>query len=771
LSGLLVNAQKFPMLPMSNGRPLLVEKGSTLHITAEKVGNIINFGGGSAGNADVDGQPGRPAPPGQNWPLPDAPSFAFLAKVGPEFHLVQRDNTFEAKEEGELSLWFNDAAPLDDNNGFATATVSVTAPAKAGPTDSEKVPVDSLSPKDADKMKEAFLLKHLNANAVYYDRAVWVLMDAAERRLYLEATLGSNSSILAAIDDKPIAVSGNHVAFIYEGPLPFTPWAGSVLEPLEAIVTLPTRGLFAEAQLGHCNSCEMRDVTRMWDWTEMTAEEPPAITGIEPGPRGQMPNITPTSLPANVIQIAPTPAAPDPVGLAAALKLLGTPNIFRDMSGLDEASTILGKLVDGTTTTLAEMVKGAAAAKQKVDATRAEQNASSNGQSSKKQTPTERYDNLQVAKEVAQAADQLGLNDQQKSELAQRILGSESGAGSLEDKLAVTIDLAKYCTPSIRAFSPNDTTGVTTLRAVVTNAPAGSTWRWTVASPTAARIVSPRAYITEVIAGDPGLTDVTFEARDPGGVSLGTSTVRLSVPQFVVIDEEAAAFNAQLVIYQLDDVKATLLLRLKGVLEFLMSRANVRLIWRLPPFNEPLPAHIAPGGFATGKFNLLTIRGVNAGKPDAAGKTEPGGPADFDELIDIWPAAFRLNSMDVGADVATVVANITAMNMTDPDVKIAWTEIMARLLGETMAHEIHHALLGGWAGLLDGHNSPAIAYDLMNQGRDRGWFQRTGIEIRDPANFPKPGSYRDDGLTAMGTVQPTNQAKVDSVFPIPPAFL
>ena len=30
----------------------------------------------------------------------------------------------------------------------------------------------------------------------------------------------------------------------------------------EDIISFPTRGLFAEAQLGHCNSCEVRDVTR-----------------------------------------------------------------------------------------------------------------------------------------------------------------------------------------------------------------------------------------------------------------------------------------------------------------------------------------------------------------------------------------------------------------------------------------------------------------------------------------------------------------------------
>jgi len=233
-------------------------------------------------------------------------------------------------------------------------------------------------------------------------------MDRVERRLYLEMALGADSELLAAIDDRPIAVSGSRVAFAYDGPVPDdgVEAADDSHEALESIVTLPTRGLFAEAQLGHCNSCEKRDVTRRWDWREMTAEEPPAITGIEPGPKGQTPDISPTQLPSNVIQIAPTPAAPDPVGLAAALKLLGTPNIFRDMSGLDEVSKLLGTLAEGSTQTLGEMIRTAAQAKQKLDAERAKaassngtyQLATSNG-TSQEQTPGERYDNLQVAKD------------------------------------------------------------------------------------------------------------------------------------------------------------------------------------------------------------------------------------------------------------------------------------------------------------------------------------------------------------------------------------
>src|SRR5213075_918456 len=92
------------------------------------------------------------------------------------------------------------------------------------------------------------LLAHLSANVGYYNRSVWTLMDPTERRLSLEAALGGNTDVLSALDDRPIAVSGNYVAFPYNGPFP--EWTDEREddpdEALASIVTLPTRGLFAE---------------------------------------------------------------------------------------------------------------------------------------------------------------------------------------------------------------------------------------------------------------------------------------------------------------------------------------------------------------------------------------------------------------------------------------------------------------------------------------------------------------------------------------------
>lgn len=407
---------------------LLIEKGSKVFFSVSSAG--IKFSG--APDAGTFGPQGAGGAADANYPAPGKTQLALCGKIGTVAFEIGRGTTINAtQEEGTLQLFFNDYN-FTDNKGTASVDLTVTRPKKtttitdpAGDAGTyEDTPKFS---RRSDDICESRLLDHLKSNFGYYSRAVWILMDAGERRMYLEATLGADADLLSAIDDKPIAASGNLVAFQYNGQLPDGVEEGvdeDDPEPLESIVTLPTRGMFAEAQLGHCNSCEKRDITRMWNWAEMTAEEPPAITGIQPGPQGQTPSLTPSPLPSNVIQITQPQAGPDPTGLANALTLLGTPNIFRDMSGLDQASAILGKLVDGTNTTLAAMVKGASQAKGLIDAQRT--SGTSGGVASGKQTPTQRYDNLQVAKEFADAADQLGLSEAQKNAISRQIMSDSA---------------------------------------------------------------------------------------------------------------------------------------------------------------------------------------------------------------------------------------------------------------------------------------------------------------------------------------------------------
>lgn len=442
----------FPVIAATPGgitaTGLSIKKGSTLTLTATSTG--IKFG--KELTAKTFGPEGSDA-----YGYPPEPTMhagALLADIGGDRYEVGLGRTLTAKNDGQLRFLFNDPS-WNDNDGVAIVDIVVKKPEPAT-TATIAEPITEPHAKSAiteraDKFCEQRLLQHLNGNMGYYNRAIWFLMDPAERRLYLEDALGDNAALLFVVDDKPLAVSGNHVAFPFNGPVPnIGADQEASPEPLDSIVTLPTRGLFAEAQLGHCNACETRDVLRMSDWTQMTVEEPPAITGVQPGPRGQIPSLPQTQLPQSVIQIAQPPTAPDPTGLANALTVLRTPGIFRDMSGLSEASALLGKLADGTIKTLEDMVKTASQAKDKIDTVRAGEavetatgTAGSAGSSARSgPSATDFADRLSLLPEIKQFASGLGMDAAETKDLAKQVvMGSQDpqrsdGSGSSTSRIS-----------------------------------------------------------------------------------------------------------------------------------------------------------------------------------------------------------------------------------------------------------------------------------------------------------------------------------------------
>lgn len=118
----------------------------------------------------------------------------------------------------------------------------------------------------------------------------------------------------------------------------------------EKLISLPTKGIFAEGKLGHCNISEEIDETRFWKWEEhpipINATDINPINAVTPLPV-QL-NVQPTTMPNSTLNIQQPVAAPDPQGLTEALKVLATPNIFRDMSGREEVADLLKKLSDET---------------------------------------------------------------------------------------------------------------------------------------------------------------------------------------------------------------------------------------------------------------------------------------------------------------------------------------------------------------------------------------------------------------------------------------
>ncbi len=117
----------------------------------------------------------------------------------------------------------------------------------------------------------------------------------------------------------------------------YKPLPGTKDEPKPFRVSVPTKGLFAEAVSGACNSCEKIDDSRFWKWEEHPIDEPTSIQPISTDSRRVDPgNLTAKDFPAPMINIQNAPAAPDPTGLANALMLMGKSDMFKDITGLDQ---------------------------------------------------------------------------------------------------------------------------------------------------------------------------------------------------------------------------------------------------------------------------------------------------------------------------------------------------------------------------------------------------------------------------------------------------
>jgi hypothetical protein len=105
-------------------------------------------------------------------------------------------------------------------------------------------------------------------------------------------------------------------------------------------VSVPTRGVFAEAIMGACNACEKKDETRFWRWEESpNPDEPTAIMPVQTNPptRTDPGDLKAEPFPTPMINIQNAPAAPNPgATIAGALELLGHSSLFPNITGLDQ---------------------------------------------------------------------------------------------------------------------------------------------------------------------------------------------------------------------------------------------------------------------------------------------------------------------------------------------------------------------------------------------------------------------------------------------------
>jgi hypothetical protein len=275
--------------------------------------------------------------------------------------------------------------------GKEPSSQSVTWFNRPGPRPAMPPPI--LTPEQSLTQEELHQISKLTAHVArfndYYNRVILLNGDASAIAIKFEKKAWGAGSMMDNADPTPLEVFGSYVAYpmardgapsddtlavdlaaALNGNDPDRRmWAQDKLAAMDGpdrdqimklvalasvksqrLITLPTRGVFAEGKLGHCNISEEIDNTRFWRWEEHPIPvEAPGINPVTPvTPSPQQVEASPTPFPQSLVNIVNPSAAPDPTGLSAALSLLGTPNIFRDMSGRQEVADLLKKLSDNT---------------------------------------------------------------------------------------------------------------------------------------------------------------------------------------------------------------------------------------------------------------------------------------------------------------------------------------------------------------------------------------------------------------------------------------
>lgn len=208
-----------------------------------------------------------------------------------------------------------------------------------------------------DRERRRKLLRHLNDNIEYYHRAIWWQLDANRRFMLLdgfEAPHSGGRSVASVVENRLIGIVGNALVMPVAPGFQLDPALRQVLkrdeDPLVALQTLydlapssprrrsvPTKGVFAEAMNGKCNSCELIEEDRFWRWKDFPLpDSPPPIGELSTDSRFAAPgSLAPTGFPDALIKFQDIAAAPNPTGMQAALDLLGK-DVFKDLTGLTE---------------------------------------------------------------------------------------------------------------------------------------------------------------------------------------------------------------------------------------------------------------------------------------------------------------------------------------------------------------------------------------------------------------------------------------------------
>jgi hypothetical protein len=226
---------------------------------------------------------------------------------------------------------------------------------------------------DEERCCLARLIDHLNAHAGYYWRAIWLAENPADRAVRFDEWKVGGTPLLDVVENVLLDVDGEYLV------LPVVAGADRVLdkefetrnlglsktpylEYVEQLLTVPARGVFAEAKLGHCNASELIDPSRFWDWqTSPIPDNTPDISPVSTDSRYQdsTKGLAATAFPTPIVNIVNPQSLPDPTGFTAASGVLSALGSFRDMSGIKELGSYLEKLSNNATQLASQGMKNA----------------------------------------------------------------------------------------------------------------------------------------------------------------------------------------------------------------------------------------------------------------------------------------------------------------------------------------------------------------------------------------------------------------------------
>lgn len=671
------------------------------------------------------------------------------------------------------------------------------------------------NPREEDKEKVRDLLDHLNENIERYHHELWARMGSDRRFMLLDGFEAPNSggrSVASVVDNELVGIVGNCLVMPVSPGVHLDPTFNQDVEnPIDLLehyapntpiepsrVAIPTRGVYAEAVMGACNSCEVKEEQRFWRWEESPIpDSPAAILPVSTDTRrAEPPDLTAKDFPAPLVAMQNAPAAPDPTGLGAVLGLLGQSGIFKDITGLEGTQRNVAAALEGAFTTAttfgtkaADLALQGKMSKDIDKAVKTIQAAKTQGLISEEQARkltetairgmvgagTANPESTTSPGDVKSLTETAGKNAaavKVTRPTGEQVEVDARPPGKQDEANPIIILGSTTATPDNRAFNPSatggDKSGVITVEASFRDAPDGSRLRWSSPEPGALTIDSPNTERTRVRGVRPGRRELDVDLLDAGGSRIASHKMKLSVPQYVRVVEDAS-FDTALSNLHLASVKNAIVDHAKAAVEHVLRRSNARVYWQAGGRNEAVPTHVPATSVMT-----VTLRDTSATSSARLGQTNPPGGIDvFNETVDIFAGAYDnpMAAIDIDTETQALVIQLEstlASGTADPALEAVAATVYGRLIGETMSHEITHGMLWDHINPPSDHNSPPVADDLMNAGGERFFRQRSGMENTAQVSPVEPGHFVDHGVGDVGVLQATNQAIMDTHFPTAP---